>query len=356
MKSGRWEACSTLLGSSLLLTAFETGFLGRGEFVVTAGHKRSRRARARSWLVFAVVCGSVLGVGAVAQWVYPGLDGTHDEFLRGLWTRQSAFWPSCVRRDCCRDDARRALRGRNDGEQGDGADARSDKWSDAGDLRDSNTLKPKKGWHHLPITNRRRRSALPESGFWPEWSGYHFVALRGMIHLAEMARHNGLDLYHREIAGRTMKKMFDAPFKLIKPNLEFPRNKDSGGGRILEYATFWEIGYSVYHDSLYLALLSLTGLQRGKQVVAEESGAGETENPISLFNLEPDLPSYRADIYPEQSINLDGNGFAVLRNGTGPGQAIPLSRLRNHGRRTWPSRPAADGILCTRPQLDRRPA
>jgi hypothetical protein len=160
-------------------------------------------------------------------------------------------------------------------------------------------------------------SALPESGFWPEWSGYHFVALRGMIHLAEMARHNGLDLYHREIAGRTMKKMFDAPFKLIKPNLEFPRNKDSGGGRILEYATFWEIGYSVYHDSLYLALLSLTGLQRGKQVVAEESGAGETENPISLFNLEPDLPTYRADIYPEQSINLDGNGFALLRNGTG---------------------------------------
>ena len=44
-------------------------------------------------------------------------------------------------------------------------------------------------------------SALPASGFWPEWSGYHFVALRGMIHLAEMARHNGLDLYHRTIAG-----------------------------------------------------------------------------------------------------------------------------------------------------------
>jgi hypothetical protein len=160
-------------------------------------------------------------------------------------------------------------------------------------------------------------SALPESGFWPEWSGYHFVALRGMIHLAEMARHNGIDLYHREIAGRTMKKMFDAPFALIKPNLEFPRNKDSGGGRILEYATFWEIGYSVYRDSLYLALLDLTGLQRGKQVVGEESGARESENPISLFNLVPELPGYKADIYPEQSINLKGNGFAVLRNGTG---------------------------------------
>jgi hypothetical protein len=160
-------------------------------------------------------------------------------------------------------------------------------------------------------------SALPESGFWPEWSGYHFVALRGMIHLAEMARHNGLDLYHRSIAGRTMKKMFDAPFRIIKPNLEFPRNKDSGGGRILEYATFWEIAYSVYRDPRYLALLTLTGLQRGKQVVGEESGAKETENPISLFNLVPDLPTYKAEIYPRESTKVEGNGFAILRNGSG---------------------------------------
>ena len=96
-------------------------------------------------------------------------------------------------------------------------------------------------------------SALPESGFWAEWSGYHYVALRGMIHLAEMARHNGYDLYHMQIAGRTMKKMFDVPFQLIKPNYEFPRHKDSGGGNILEYAAFYEIGYAVYRDPKYLA-------------------------------------------------------------------------------------------------------
>ncbi len=160
-------------------------------------------------------------------------------------------------------------------------------------------------------------SALPESGFWPEWSGYHFVALRGMIHLAEMGRHNGLDLYHRVIAGRSMKKMFDAPFTVILPNLEFPRSKDSGGGRITDYATFYEIGYAVYRDSSYLALLNLTNMQRGKQVVGEESGLHETENPITLFNLEPELPTYRAEIYPEQSTNLEGTGFAALREGTG---------------------------------------
>ncbi|MBF8247585.1 MAG: Alginate lyase domain-containing protein [Bacteroidetes bacterium] len=160
-------------------------------------------------------------------------------------------------------------------------------------------------------------AGLPESGFWAEWSGYHYVALRGMIHLAEMARHNGLDLYHDEIAGRSMKKMFDVPFDVILPNYEFPRNKDSGGGNILEYATYYEIGYAVYKDPKYLALLSLTNLVRGKQVVGETSALGEADAPITMFNIEPELPRSTTDIIPERSTNLEGNGFAALRNGTG---------------------------------------
>ncbi|MGB6650378.1 MAG: sugar-binding protein [Bacteroidota bacterium] len=159
-------------------------------------------------------------------------------------------------------------------------------------------------------------SALPESGFWPEWSGYHFVALRGMIHLAEMARHNGYDLYHMEIAGRTMKKMFDAPFLLVKPNYEFPRIKDSGGGSILEYAPFYEVGYAVYGDRKYLGLLNQTHLTRGTQVVGETSALGKAPEPITMFNLVPDLPGETLDVYPEQSVHLQGNGFAILRNGT----------------------------------------
>lgn len=162
-------------------------------------------------------------------------------------------------------------------------------------------------------------SATPESGFWAEGPGYHYVALRGMIHLAEMARHNGMDLYRRSIAGRTMKKMFDVPFELIKPNYEFPRIKDSGGGNILEYATFYEIGYAVYRDPRYLALLHLTQVKRGTQVVGEESGLGSKRSPISMFNLVPVLP-FPADttsIYPEASFNLEGNGFAILRNRAG---------------------------------------
>jgi len=159
-------------------------------------------------------------------------------------------------------------------------------------------------------------SAVPESGFWPEWSGYHFVALRGMIHLAEMARHNGYDLYYKEIAGRTMKKMFDAPFLLIKPNFEFPRNKDSGGGNILEYAPYYEVAYAVYRDPKYLALLNITNLQRGTQLVGETSALGRAPEPVTIFNLVPDFPKDSTAIYPPESVNMGGNGFAVMRNGT----------------------------------------
>ena len=159
-------------------------------------------------------------------------------------------------------------------------------------------------------------SALPESGFWGEWSGYHFVTLRGMICLAEMARHNGYDLYHMEIAGRTMKSMFDAPFLLMQPNNEFPRSKDSGGGSLLEYAPFYEVGYKVYHDRKYLGLLNLTRLKRGTQVVEESSALGKAREPVSMFDIDPDLPRDILAIYTERSVNLEGNGFAILRDST----------------------------------------
>ena len=159
-------------------------------------------------------------------------------------------------------------------------------------------------------------SALPQSGFWAEWSGYHFVALRGMIHLAEMARHNGLDLYHRTVAGRSMKSMFDAPFDCILPNFEFPRIVDSGGGNLLEYTVFYEVGYAVYRDPRYLSLLHHSMVQRGTQVVAEESGLGRTRSPITIFTMAPVLPPGRAPLYSNHGVNLAGNGFAILRNGS----------------------------------------
>jgi len=41
--------------------------------------------------------------------------------------------------------------------------------------------------------------------------------------------------------------MFDAPFLLMQPNNGIPAEaKDSGGGSLLEYAPFYEVGYKVY--------------------------------------------------------------------------------------------------------------
>ncbi len=158
-------------------------------------------------------------------------------------------------------------------------------------------------------------SALPECGFWGEGPGYHFVTLRGMIHFAEMCIRNGIDLYNLEVNGRTMKILFDSPFDLIKPNFEFPRIKDSGGGSLLDYSMFYEVGYAVYGDNKYLSLLNHSSLKRGTQVVGEESGKGERETPITLFQLKPELPVYSEPIYDNKSKHLKGMGLAVVKSG-----------------------------------------
>jgi len=158
-------------------------------------------------------------------------------------------------------------------------------------------------------------SALPESGFWGEGPGYHFVTLRAMIHLAEMCIRNGIDLYRMQVNGRTMKLLFDSPLSIIKPNYEFPRIKDSGGGNLLDYSTFYEVGYSVYGDKKYLAVIKKSNIKRGTQIVGEESGKGERETPITLFQLIPELPECEDEIYTNESINLKGNGLAILRSG-----------------------------------------
>ncbi len=160
-------------------------------------------------------------------------------------------------------------------------------------------------------------SALPESCLWAEGPGYHFVALRAMIYLAEMAGHNGIDLYRAEVAGRSMKKMFDAPFDIIKPNFEFPRIKDTGGGNLLDFAPYYEIGYAVYKDPKYLEALNRTTVPRGTQIVGQDSGIGKLNTPISVFCLEPNLPASNVEIYNEKSVHLKGSGLAVLRNGAG---------------------------------------
>ncbi|MGA9364566.1 MAG: sugar-binding protein [Bacteroidota bacterium] len=148
-------------------------------------------------------------------------------------------------------------------------------------------------------------SGLPKSGLWYEGPGYHFFTLEGFILIAEMARHHGLDLYEMEIAGHSIKKMFDAPLNFLAPDFTFPRIKDSGGGSIFspEKISKYEVGYARYHDDQYGQVLKY----------AYEKSKINRELEF-FFVCNPELPKGEKPVCSHASSNLDGNGFAILRD------------------------------------------
>jgi hypothetical protein len=148
-------------------------------------------------------------------------------------------------------------------------------------------------------------SGLPKSGLWYEGPGYHFFTLEGFILLAEMARHHGLDLYQLEIAGHSIRKMFDAPLNFLAPDFTFPRIKDSGGGSLFhpEKISKYEVGYARYGDERYGQVLKYAYEQEKIERALE-----------FFFVFNPNLPEVQTPIYPAASINLEGNGCAILRD------------------------------------------
>lgn len=148
-------------------------------------------------------------------------------------------------------------------------------------------------------------SGLPKSGFWYEGPGYHFFTLEGFILIAEMSRHHGLDLYGLDIAGHSIRKMFDAPLDFLAPDFTFPRIKDSGGGSIFspEKISKYEVGYARYGEERYGQLLKYAYEQKG------------IERELEFFFIcKPELPDVQKPIYRSVSTNLEGNGCAVLRD------------------------------------------
>jgi len=148
-------------------------------------------------------------------------------------------------------------------------------------------------------------SGLPKSGLWYEGPGYHFFTLEGFLLLAEMARHHGLDLYRLEIAGHSIRKMFDAPLNLLAPDYTFPRIKDSGGGSIFspEKISKYEVGYARYEDERYGQLLKYAYEVKGLPRELE-----------FFFACRPELPEVQRSLKPTISYNFDGNGLAILRD------------------------------------------
>lgn len=153
------------------------------------------------------------------------------------------------------------------------------------------------------------RESVLEDGLWYEGETYHFATLFHLLTLAEMCRRAGIDLYGDGPYG-SLRPLFDAPLRLMYPDLTFPSRKDSWFGRGIGYhKEIYEIGYSRYGDARYGALLA-DAYRRG----ARRDALGWR----SFLYAQPDLPSADAvSVSPHRSVLSAGTGLAVLRNADG---------------------------------------
>jgi Alginate lyase len=80
--------------------------------------------------------------------------------------------------------------------------------------------------------------------------GHTFYGLAAMINAAEIARHQGIDLYGEEAKRITTAMEFHAAFVLGKPIPQW-----LGGGRLnIRAGSTWEIAYNHYHNRLGMKL------------------------------------------------------------------------------------------------------
>lgn len=91
-----------------------------------------------------------------------------------------------------------------------------------------------------------------DSGMWYEESpSYHWYALSAHVYLMEAAARAGVDLYHIPV----VKRMFDAPVRLLYPDKTLPALHDSNRGSITGQRRFYEIAWKRYQDPDYPPLL-----------------------------------------------------------------------------------------------------
>jgi len=166
-----------------------------------------------------------------------------------------------------------------------------------------------------------------EDGLWYEGDNYHFATLTSIVNIAEMCRHNDIDMYSKDFNGHTIKMMFDAPLLSLQPDLTFPSRKDSRyASHIAQrwYANLYELAYSRYLDPMYAKILKIVYSYK-------EHGNAEKQNAAGVIDIFPSEVSRRnrldwrgfLNATPElgdeeglpvtYSVNMKGTGLAVLR-------------------------------------------
>jgi len=95
------------------------------------------------------------------------------------------------------------------------------------------------------------KSVTPD-GFWYEGSwGYHFYALKALVHTAEPARRVGIDLWNCP----GLRNMFILPARHAMPDGSLPRFADDVNSSVRRHTRLMEPAYKAYGDPAILALL-----------------------------------------------------------------------------------------------------
>ncbi|MCL1909884.1 MAG: heparinase II/III family protein, partial [Kiritimatiellaeota bacterium] len=155
------------------------------------------------------------------------------------------------------------------------------------------------GGVHLHFSEK----SIDIDGMWSEGAmGYQFMALQGLITDAEILWHHGENMY--AYRNGALKSLFDSPLEFSYPDLFTPAIHDSGNASIVGYDSYlYEHAYRRYRDPKYLVILNK---------IAPHLAARYQQWPVSIiYDLDP---NEKAAAVEWDSVNLNGVGYAILRN------------------------------------------
>lgn len=90
--------------------------------------------------------------------------------------------------------------------------------------------------------------SLLDTGLWYEGApSYHWYALRAHLYLLEATARRGENLYGRP----RVRAMFDAPLRLVYPDLSFPAINDSDRASLLSMGMYYAVAWRRYSDLRY---------------------------------------------------------------------------------------------------------
>jgi hypothetical protein len=130
------------------------------------------------------------------------------------------------------------------------------------------------------------------NGMWyEETAGYHFYAMRAMVHLMEAAARAGIPIYRHP---KTL-SMLEAPLRYVLPDLTLPPINDSERLPLTKYRPYYEIGYRRFRHPKFAAICT------------------PRDTVEALFWGMDKLPDPAHDL-ELQSSNEEAAGLAILRD------------------------------------------